>query len=211
MLVAVALLSVTLPSVGATTVNEFTLTLIPSYFSNWNNPPPGSVSALVITTGAGKALPVLNNVIVTNVTAPDFKERQKPILLSYEFKANNQVKKAANEIYVVMDWDKEFSGLEFDEERKNDFEFNYKYFFSIQTELTVPEGYKVDYVPSSFKKTTPHYSFEGSYTNKGKTVVYNKTIIVNKPILLKKEFDNWNSFIKDINNFYNDQVVLVKQ
>ncbi|MDP4261503.1 MAG: transglutaminase domain-containing protein [Bacteroidota bacterium] len=152
-----------------------------------------------------------NNIVVSNVQPPDFKERQKPITVNYEFKANNQVKKVANEIYVVMDWDKEFSGLEFDADRKNDYEFNYKYNFNIQTELAVPDGYKVDYVPASFKKNTPNYSFEGSYTNKGKSVLYNKTIIVNKPILLKSEFDSWNAFIKEINNFYNDQVVLVKQ
>jgi transglutaminase-like putative cysteine protease len=151
------------------------------------------------------------NVVVTNVQSPDFKERQKPITVNFDFKANNQVKKAGNDIYVVMDWDKEFSGLEFDNERKNDYEFNYKYNYTIQTELAVPDGYKVDYVPAAFKKATPQYSFEGSYVNKGKTVVYNKTIVVNKPILLTSDFTAWNAFIKEINNFYNDQVVLVKQ
>ncbi len=152
-----------------------------------------------------------NNIVVSTVQSPEFKERQKPITVNYEFKANNQVKKVANEIYVVMDWDKEFSGLEFDADRKNDYEFNYKYNYNIQTELVVPDGYKVDYIPASFKKSTPQYSFEGSYTNKGKSVLYNKTIVVNKPILLKSEFDSWNAFVKEINNFYNDQVVLVKQ
>jgi hypothetical protein len=152
-----------------------------------------------------------SNIVVSNVQPPDFKERQKAITVNYEFKANNQVKRVANEIYVVMDWDKEFSNLEFDADRKNDYEFNYKYNFNIQTELAVPDGYKVDYVPTAFKKSTPAYSFEGSYINKGKTVLYNKTIVVNKPILLKSEFDSWNAFIKEVNNFYNDQVVLVKQ
>jgi hypothetical protein len=151
------------------------------------------------------------NVVVTNVESPDFKERQKPITVNFDFKANNQVKKAGNDIYVVMDWDKEFSGLEFDKERKNDYEFNYKYNYTIQTELAVPDGYKVDYVPASFKKSTPNYSFEGSYVNKGKSVLYNKTIIVNKPVLLTSEFATWNAFVKEINDFYNDQVVLVKK
>jgi hypothetical protein len=152
-----------------------------------------------------------NNVIVTNVQSPDFKERQKPITVNFDFKANNQVKKAGNEIYVVMDWNKEFSSLEFDKDRKNDYEFNYKYNYTVQTELVIPEGYKVDYVPAAFKKSTPQYSFEGSYTTKGKSILYNKTIVVNKPVLLTSEFESWNAFIKAINDFYNDQVVLVKQ
>jgi hypothetical protein len=36
-------------------------------------------------------------------------------------------------------------------------------------------------------------------------------IVVNKPVLLTSEFATWNTFVKEINNFYNDQVVLVKK
>jgi hypothetical protein len=150
------------------------------------------------------------NIEVLNLKTPDFSERQKPLQISYDFKANNQVTKAGNEMYVVMDWNKEFSSLEFDSNRKNDYEFNHKYFLTTQAELTVPEGYKVDYLPSSFKKVSADYSFEASYLNKGKTIVYSKTIIINKPIVRKSEFADWNNFIKDINKFYNDQVVLKK-
>ena len=109
-----------------------------------------------------------------------------------------------------MDWNKEFSSLEFDKDRKNDYEFSHKYFITTQTELAVPEGYNVESVPSSFKRSSGDYSFEGSYLNKGKTIVYSKTIVINKPIIRKSEFGEWNSFIKEVNKFYNDQVVLTK-
>jgi hypothetical protein len=152
-----------------------------------------------------------DNIVISNVTPPDFSDRQKPLTVSYEFKANNEVTKTGKELYVIMDWDKELSGLEFDDKRKNDYEFNYKYNYSIQTELVIPDGYKVDYLPPAFKKATAHCSFDGSYVNKGKSIVYTKTITVNKPVLLKSDFTAWNSFIKEVNNFYSDQVVLVKQ
>lgn len=151
-----------------------------------------------------------DNVEVNNIKEPDFKERQKALALNFDFTANNQVTKTGNELYVVMDWDKEFSGMEFTAERKNDYEFNQKYYLTSQAELIIPAGYKVDYLPESFKKVTPDYSFEGNFTNKGKSILYTKKIIVNKPILYKNNFDEWNSFIKSINKFYNDQVVLVK-
>jgi hypothetical protein len=109
-----------------------------------------------------------------------------------------------------MDWEKDFSGMEMEASRKNDYEFNQKYYLTTQTELAIPEGYKVDYLPSSFKKSTPGWSFEGNYVNKGKSIVYSKNIVINKPILKKTDFAGWNSFIADINKFYNDQVVLTK-
>jgi hypothetical protein len=96
------------------------------------------------------------------------------------------------------------------EDRKNDYEFSQKYYLTTQTELVVPAGYKVSYLPAAFKKATPAFSFEGTYENNGKEVVYKKTIVVDKPILRKNEFQQWNAFLAEINKFYNDQVVLVK-
>jgi len=151
-----------------------------------------------------------DNVDVSNIRNPDFTDRQKPLLLSFDFNANNQVTKAGNELYVVMDWDKDFGSYEMPDNRKNDYEFDQKYYYNVQTELPIPAGYKVDYLPTAFKKTTPDYSFEGSYTNNGKAIIYKKTIVINKPILRKAEFPAWNAFVADINKFYNDQVVLTK-
>ena len=150
------------------------------------------------------------NVTITNIKTSDFNDRQKPLQLNFDFKAANQITRAGDELYIVMDWDKEFSALELPADRKNDYEFNQKYHLTTQTELVIPEGYKVDYLPTAFKKVTPHYSFEGSYVNKGKSIIYTKTITINKPILKKSEFADWNSFIAEVNKFYNDQVVLKK-
>jgi hypothetical protein len=151
-----------------------------------------------------------DNVVISNIKSPDFQDRQKMLQLGYDFSVNNQVTAAGNELYIVMDWDKDFSSYDMEADRMNDYEFDHKFHYTTQTELAIPPGYKVEYLPESFKKTYPDYSFEGSYTHKGKSILYTKTIIINKPILRKKEFPEWNSFIKSINKFYNDQVVLVK-
>jgi len=109
-----------------------------------------------------------------------------------------------------MDWYKDFGRYEMPADRKNDYEFDQKYFYTVQSELAIPAGYKVDYLPTAFKKATPDYSFEASYISNGKTIIYKKTITINKPILKRSEFASWNNFIADINKFYNDQVVLTK-
>ena len=150
------------------------------------------------------------NIEVSGVKKPELNQRQKPLQVSFDLKANNEITKSGNELYVIMDWEKEFSGFEFDDTRKNDYEFSHKYFITTQTELAIPAGYKVEYIPAAFKKVATDYSFEGSYVNKGKSILYTKTIIVSKPIIKKSEFNDWNNFIKAINTFYNDQVVLTK-
>ena len=151
-----------------------------------------------------------DNLEVSNITNSDFGNRQKALQIKYDLTANNQVTRTGDELYVVMDWEKAFKSMEMPDDRKNDYEFNQKYFQTTETELIIPEGYKVDYLPAAFKKTTADWSFEGAYANKGKTIVYTKTIVINKPILKKTAFADWNNFVTDINKFYNDQVVLKK-
>ncbi len=151
------------------------------------------------------------NIVVANIQNPDWENRQKPAKVSYDITAKNQMTKAGNELYVILDWEKELGSLEFDTTRKTDYELNHKFYVSTKTEFTIPDGYKVDYTPDAVSKKTADYSFEGSYVAQGNNLVYSKKFIVNNVIIKKKEFPKWNDFIKSVNKFYNDQVVLVKK
>ena len=151
------------------------------------------------------------NIAVSNIQNPDWDNRQKPAKVSYDLTAHNQMTKAGNELYVILDWEKELSLLEFDTTRKMDYELNHKYFVVSKTELAIPDGYKVDYTPEAISKKSDQASFEGSYAVQGNTLVYTKRFIVNNVIIKKKDFPKWNEFIKLVNKFYNDQVILVKK
>ena len=189
-----------------TTVNEFngeSKIRLQSIYASIRNDNKNELLANYIKSGD-------ENVEVSNIKNSDFAERQKALQLSFDFKTSHQVTKTGNELYIVMDWDKDFGSSEIPADRKNDYEFSQKYYYTATTELAIPAGYKVDYLPAAFKKSTPDYSFEGSYASNGKAIIYKKTIVVNKTILKKAEFALWNSFISDISKFYNDQVVLTK-
>ncbi|HYF29650.1 MAG TPA: transglutaminase domain-containing protein [Chitinophagaceae bacterium] len=152
-----------------------------------------------------------NNVTIKSLKEPNWADRQKPLQLEYEIAAKNQVTKAGNELYIVLDRDKELSTLEFDSTRRSDYEMRHKYYFVSTTEFTIPDGYKVDYTPDAVNVKTKDYSFEGAFAVKGNTLVYTKKMIVNKTNIRKSEFNEWNNFIRSVNKFYNDQVVLVKK
>lgn len=152
-----------------------------------------------------------SNMLISNIHNPDWNDRQKPLQISFDVKANNNVTKAAGELYINADWEKEFSNFDFDSTRKNDYEFDHKIYISTQIEIAVPDGYKIDYVPEGVSKKTADYSFEGSYTNKGSSIIYSKKIIINKTIIRKQDFAAWNDFITAINKFYNDQAIFAKK
>jgi transglutaminase-like putative cysteine protease len=151
------------------------------------------------------------NILISNIHNPNWNDRQKPLQISFDVKANNQVTKAANELYINPDWQKEFSAFDFDSTRKSDYELDHKIYISTQVEVEVPEGYKIDYVPDAVSKKATDYSFDGSYTKKGNVILYSKKIIINKTIIRKQDFAAWNDFIISINKFYNDQAILAKK
>jgi transglutaminase-like putative cysteine protease len=151
------------------------------------------------------------NIVISNIKNPNWNDRQKPLQVSFDMKASHQITRAGNELYINLDWEKELATLEFDSTRKNDYELNHKLYITTQIEFTIPDGYKMDYVPDALTIKKPDYSFEGSYSNKGNMIVYSKKIIVNTAIIKKNDFAAWNEYIKAINKFYADQVVLVKK
>ncbi|MFT3822310.1 MAG: transglutaminase domain-containing protein [Chitinophagaceae bacterium] len=151
------------------------------------------------------------NLLVSNIKNPQWDDRQKPLEVSFDVKANHQVTKAGNELYCVLEWRKELNTLKFDSTRKNDYEFSSKLFYTTQTEFTVPDGYKIDYLPDAVTIKKEAYSFEGSYTSAGNVITYNKKLIINNPIIRKTDFTAWNEFIGTVDKFYAEQVVLVKK
>jgi transglutaminase-like putative cysteine protease len=151
------------------------------------------------------------NISISNIKDPNWNDRQQPLKVSFDVQARHRITKAGNELYITLDWDKDLANLEFDSTRRNDYELNHKIWTSSQVEFAIPDGYKVDYLPESLSVKKADYSFEGAFTNKGNLILYNKKIQVNTPIIKKSDFAAWNEFIKSINKFYSDQIVLVKK
>jgi len=151
------------------------------------------------------------NIKLSNITTSSLLERQKPLEVSYDFELSNYVTKAGGELYINIDREKEFGNSDFDSTRINDYEFGNKILRVSKTEFTVPEGYKVDYLPEAVNKKHPDFSFKMAYTQTGNKIVYDKTITIDNAIIRLKDIPTWNMYVKEAKKFYNDQIVLVKK
>ncbi len=151
------------------------------------------------------------NILISTVEPTDFKEREKPLEIKYNFELSNQLTESGKEIYINIETDKDFSKYEFDSTRVNDYEFYCKKYFVSTTEFTIPSGYKTDYIPSAVNLKYDDFSFNLEYTQQGNKIFYKKEISIDNAIVKKSEFKTWNKCIKEINKFYNDQIVLIKQ
>lgn len=150
------------------------------------------------------------NLKVSNVSTSDLSNRQAPLKISYDLKLHNQVTTSGDEMYVIVDMDKELADYEFDSTRVNDYEFNHKMTIETKTIVDIPTGYKVDYLPDSVVKKYDNYSFELSYKMEGDKIIYNKRIVIANAIISKKDFTTWNACVKAVRRFYHDPVIFVK-
>lgn len=112
------------------------------------------------------------------------------------------------ELYVQMELRNEFSSDKIDTKRKTPYAFDNRRHIRSKSNLTIPEGYKVTYVPEPLSIRLAGYSFNLQYEIKGDQIVYEKTIDIENLILDPSQFESWNESIKKLNEYYNNPIIL---
>jgi hypothetical protein len=146
----------------------------------------------------------------------DFKETNKyhydnDFIVEYDFEIKNYSKKLGDEIYINLNLNKDVSYYKTDKKRKNAIENDYKRYFKYTTELEVPTGYIIDYLPEVVKVSNDFLTCEITYDVKGNKVFYNHTIQLNFLILSVEQQKEVNKLIKKIERNYKEIVVLKKE
>ena len=137
----------------------------------------------------------------------EFSDRDVALDMTYNLELKNSVSSFDGEIYLDLDFDKDFSSYDFSE-RESDFVFDFKEEFESITELEIPENYKVVQFPKNIEVTTADYDISLSYSLKGNTVLYKKRFLLKNEKILASNFKTWNSMIKKLKDTYNDQIIL---
>ncbi len=149
------------------------------------------------------------NYNISNITTSDLNNRDQKLNISYETKLANHVSSFDNEMYIDLDYDKEFKNLDL-KDRKKDLMFDYKSHDDITITLEIPSGYKVSKLPANFEINNEDYAISLKYEVKGNTIVYHKMFDIKKPILKSSKFEEWKKNHSQFTKNYSEQIVLTK-
>lgn len=149
------------------------------------------------------------NFTVTNITTSDLKNRDKMLSLEYNTKLDNRVSSFDNDLYIDLDFKKEFASLNF-KERKNDYEFPYKENYESTIKLEIPPGYKVVKLPESISFSKDDLLVDISYQQVGNEIIYKKHFTFKKGVIKSVDFTDWNPFLDKLSKIYNEQITLTK-
>lgn len=149
------------------------------------------------------------NCLVTNIKTSDLFNRDQKLTLEYDVTIANHISKFDNEIYIDLNYQKEYNSFDF-KERKTDFLLEYKSFDDITINLQIPEGYKVSKLPENLSIVTDDYSITMKYEVKGNTLIYAKQFLFKNGIIKSSKFNDWKNHYAEIQKNYAEQVVLTK-
>ncbi len=150
------------------------------------------------------------NYEVGNISQSTFTDREKPIDITYDLTVKNKVTDVSPEIYVSIDLNKDLEGLLPDAKRKTAIEVEYQSITEYKTELTIPTGLTVKYLPADLNVKTNNYEFTVAYKKQGNTIVLNKKIALNKFIIPMAGMDAFRADIKKLKDMNNEQIILTK-
>ncbi|WP_179339037.1 transglutaminase-like domain-containing protein [Winogradskyella ludwigii] len=146
---------------------------------------------------------------VSNIVTSDLSNRELSVSIAHDLTVKNAVSTFDNSIYIDLDLNKEFSGYEL-EDRDVDYIFSSKKYLESTTELKIPEGYNVTHVPNDLEVSSDNYDLSVSFKNENNTLIYKKRFQIKNAKIETKDFEEWNSFIKDLNTLYQEQIILTK-
>jgi hypothetical protein len=142
-------------------------------------------------------------------TLPVF-NREEPISITYELRAKNKVTAIGSELYVSMDWYSDFEALMPEADRTEPLQINTKAFREYKVELTIPDGYAIDYLPKPIVLSTKNYSFNISYTQEGNKVIMKKVLVLNRCLIPLTDMAAFRADIKQLKDINSEQIILKK-
>ena len=150
------------------------------------------------------------NIIVDNVKTSDLNNREITLKINYDLTIKNAVSSFDNEYYINIDFDKEFSSFKF-EDRKLDYIFSSKNWIVSTTNLEIPANYTISSLPKNIQLINDDYKLKVSFSKNGNVITYKKEFILKNAVIKKANFDQWNAFIDELVNSYNEQIILNKK
>lgn len=151
-----------------------------------------------------------NKFKVTNYTEKNKYEYEKDFEVKYDFTVYDQVRLLGEEMYLNLNLNKPLSYFTIEKDRKYDKTYEYKNEHHYKTTITLPEGYKIAYLPANFEKSTPLISSKITYSLEGNSIVYEHNVITNYISLSVAQQKEVNDFIDTATKQYSEVIVLKK-
>lgn len=139
-------------------------------------------------------------------------QREDSLLIKFDFKIPNYAKQVDDEYYVNLHLDKMGKDSKIDvDKRKMDIVLDNKYRNIDEVKLTIPAGFKIDYIPENMDFDGKKFGFNVKYIQTAGVVSLVREIWMDTLQITTEDFAQYNEMIKKLNACYSEVIVLKKQ
>ena len=149
--------------------------------------------------------------IVSDIQIIGAGSQTKEVEMLYNIRNNVSIQAVGDEYYIDPNPDKYLMKGEIDiKNRINNMLFSHKRHNVCHIVINIPEGYKIEDLPSDLTIDKENYSFCLRYEQSENKIVYVSTITIKNTLLEKERFEEWNKDIALLRKGYMEQIVLLK-
>jgi hypothetical protein len=152
-----------------------------------------------------------NKNILLKVSKSEMPLRDLDHVIDFMIKIDNQIINDTKEKYISMEYENILASLTPEKERNIPFKINQRFYKNYKAELILPEGYSIKYLPKKYEVSNVLGDFSFHYKQSGNKILYEKKIHIREMEIEPEHFENWNTFMSGLKNFYNEQIILEKQ
>lgn len=153
-----------------------------------------------------------NSFKVTRAEIGDFNDREKPLVLDFDFEVENYALSVDDEVYVNMIISKDIHKEdELKATRQSPFMMDFLSKDNYHVALNIPDGMKVKHLPEDINYTSEYVSFSIKYEVADGQVKMSIINLINFIMLKPQNFQIWNDYVKAIDKALSSSVVLIKK
>jgi hypothetical protein len=155
-----------------------------------------------------------NKFFVDKYAVQNLAARDQPLRLTYDYRVQDYVQKLDDELYVNLNLERPLAHDRLDSlvrhlPRMSEFAHT----DHTRTELVVPAGYEVSYLPPAAHagEASGPLKFSISYERQGDRIIQNRELTVNYLLLPPGQFGQWNGVVDKLGAAYREVVILKKK
>ncbi|MDY8138955.1 transglutaminase domain-containing protein [Aquimarina sp. 2201CG5-10] len=149
------------------------------------------------------------NVTAQDISVTDITDRDGDLNLSYKINQKNAVSAFDNELYIDIDYYKEYKNLDL-KKREIDYIFPYKILEKTNINLKIPDNYKIKELPEDLVIKNSDFEISFTYKTEGDIIKYQKIIHFKNAKISSSEIDLWRDFHNNLKEQYQKQIILSK-
>jgi transglutaminase-like putative cysteine protease len=153
-----------------------------------------------------------NKFFVDKYSIANLDTRDQPLSISYDYRLQDYVQQVDDEVYVNLNLERPYATDRIDSTTRKLPRYNeFAHTDHTRTELVVPAGYEVSYLPPTAQAQGDALGFRMTYERQGNKIIQDRELYVNYLLLQPQQFGNWNKVVGKLGNAYREVVILKKK